>query len=150
MENRRVYDYTTFSSDKKKKNKNFDTDMNFSCELREIDIDLYNKPKELKDINSSECEIDYVARIISGKTGISTIEFSISSIELEIKVDNHPDEDNEYEIDIIPGKDIDVSNVIISKGDILTPSEPTKIEIDMANSMEPKEFRINVIFGHDR
>lgn len=148
MEKRRVYDYSTFSSNKNK-NLNFNTDMNFTVEISSIDVDIFNKPKELEDIKNIECEIDYSVRVQSNKTGISTIDFLVTSIELEIVSDNN-EEDIDYEIDILPGKNTDIENIVSVKADILIPSEPTKIEIDMGKSMDPKDFRIQVIFGHDK
>jgi len=148
MEKRRVYDYGTFAS-RKKKDKSFNTDMNFSVDVASMDLDIFNKPKELENIISVECEIDYSARVLSGNSGISTIDFLVSSIELEVKTENSGEE-KEYEIDILPGKNTEAENIIPVKADILIPSEPTKVEIDMNKSMNPKDFRIKVIFGNDR
>jgi len=146
---RKVNDYSTFSSNKKK-NKNFNTDMEFTAEVRYIDLDIHNRPTELTNVSSIECEIDYKARILTGESGIDAIEFAVSTIELEFMVDNHPHKNKEIEIDIIAGKNISQESIVPISGDIPVPSAPTRVEVDMAKSMNPKDFKITVFFGQDR
>lgn len=142
----RVFDYNSFAS---KRSKSFNTNMSFTCEVMQVDIDLYNPPEELKNISTLDCEIDYEVGVISSKTGISGIDFIVKSIELIIMVDSHPDPDSEYEIDIIPGKNCQVGDIICQKGDRIVPSDPSRIEIDMCGSILPKDFKIKVTFGSD-
>ena len=142
----RVFDYNSFAS---KKVKSFNTNMTFSCDVRQIDIDLYNLPEELKNMSSVNCEVDYEVAVISSKTGISDIDFLVRSIELDVMVDSHPDPDLEYEIDVLPGKNCQAESIICEKGDRIVPSDPTRIEIDMCGSILPKDFKIKVTFGSD-
>jgi len=123
--------------------------MTFSCDVRQIDVDLYNVPEELRNISSVDCEVEYEISVISSKTGISDIGFIVREIELEIKVDSHPDPDTEYEIDILPGKNCQNESIICEKGDRLIPSDPSRVEIDMGGSILPRDFRVKVTFGSD-
>jgi len=142
----RVFDYNSFASGRVK---SFNTNMTFSCDVRQIDVDLYNVPEELRNISSVDCEVEYEISVISSKTGISDIGFIVREIELEIKVDSHPDPDTEYEIDILPGKNCQNESIICEKGDRLIPSDPSRVEIDMGGSILPRDFRVKVTFGSD-
>lgn len=143
----RVYDYQSFSS---KKDKSFNTNMEFSSELKYIDIDIFNRPSDLEDLNGIECEIDYSVGVNTSKTGIDSLSFDVRSIELELMKDNYPSEDIEYEIDLIPGKNIPKENIRYVIENVVIPSDPTRIEVDMNKSMEPKDFSITITFGTDR
>ena len=143
----RVYDYQAFAS---KKDKSFNTNMEFSADLKYIDIDIFNRPEELENINGIECEIDYAVGVNTSKTGIDSLTFEVRSIELELMKDNYPSEDTEYEIDLIPGKNIPRENIKSVIENVVIPSDPTRIEVDMGKSLEPKNFSITVTFGTDR
>ena len=145
----KVFDYESFSANKQK---NYNTNMSFSAELRYVDIDVFNRAKEVEEANSIECEIDYGAYVTTSKTGIDRIDFVVTSIELEFKVDSDKGEkkEMEYEIDIVPNKNIEEGSITCQNGEIIIPSEPSRIEIDMAQSMNPRDFKIVVTFGNDR
>jgi len=143
----RVHDYQEFSS---KKDKSFNTNMEFCSDLKYIDISVFNRPKELENLNGIECEIDYAVGVNSSKTGIDSLSFDIRSIELELMKDNFPSEDIEYEFDLIPGKNIPKENIKYVVENVVIPSDPTRIEVDMNKSSDSKDFLVTVTFGTDR
>ena len=64
--------------------------------------------------------------------------------------DNFPSEDIEYEFDLIPGKNIPKENIKYVVENVVIPSDPTRIEVDMNKSSDSKDFLVTVTFGTDR
>jgi hypothetical protein len=140
----KIYDYAAFSGNSKGNKYN---DYSFCVELKYIDIDIYDRPEEYSDISDAKVFIDYSVDLVVNKYGIEGMRFSVSSVELEFMVDDHPNEDKEFDIDLIPGKTIDFSQLKIETKEILIPSYPTNISINMRKSTDPKNFEITVEFG---
>jgi hypothetical protein len=116
----RIDDYISFSSNKKNRVSN---EFSFSAELGMLDVEIVNRPPEISDVDSLECEIDYKAGIERKKEGIQDLAFSVDSIELEIKVDDYPNGQKEFEFDIVPDATIPLTSVIIQKGTRLVPTD---------------------------
>jgi hypothetical protein len=140
----RIDDYISFSSNKKN---NISNEFSFSAELGLLDVQVVNRPPEISDVDSLECEIEYKAGIERKKGGIQDISFFVESIELEIKVDDYPNEQKEFEFDIVPDATIPIPSVVIQKGTRLVPTDPTFLRIDMRKSMNPKDFKVQILFG---
>ena len=142
----RIYDYGSFSSGK---NKNLSSEMTFTCELAYLDVEVVNRPPEITDVDSLELEIEYQVSIERSKDGIQDLNFKISNMEVEIKVDDYPNDQKEFEFDLAPGENIPLPNIIVRKGSKLIPAQPTFARINMMKSMNTMDFRIEVLFGHD-
>ncbi len=142
----RIYDYGSFSSGK---NKNVSSEMTFTCELAYLDVEVVNRPPEITDVDSLELEIEYQVSIERSKDGIQDLNFKISNMEVEIKVDDYPNDQKEFEFDLAPGENIPLPNIIVRKGAKLIPAQPTFARINMMKSMNTMDFRIEVLFGHD-
>ncbi len=142
----RIYDYGSFSSGK---NKNVSSEMTFTCELAYLDVEVVNRPPEITDVDSLELEIEYQVSIERSKDGIQDLNFKISNMEVEIKVDDYPNDQKEFEFDLAPGENIPLPNIIVRKGSKLIPAQPTFARINMMKSMNTMDFRIEVLFGHD-
>jgi hypothetical protein len=142
----RIHDYVSFDNSKGRR---VSSEYSFSHELGYLDIDLINRPPELVDVDEKECEIEYSVSIGRSKSGIQDLKFQIDNIELELKVDSYPDPPKEYEMDIVPGENIDMSSVLCKKARNLIPCNPTKVVVDMRKSMNPKDFKIDVLFGEN-
>jgi len=142
----RIYDYGSFSSGK---NKNVSSEMTFTCELAYLDVEVVNRPPEITDVDSLELEIEYQVSIERSKDGIQDLNFKISNMEVEIKVDDYPNDQKEFEFDLAPGENIPLPNIIVRKGSKLIPAQPTFAWINMMKSMNTMDFRIEVLFGHD-
>jgi len=141
----RIYDYNSFQDGNKGANPN---DFKFGDEIKYINIDIYNKPEEYEDITDAKVYVEYSTRFIFKKSGIDDIIFSIDSVELEFQVDDYPnDEPKEFDIELIPGKTIDYSQLKAEKEEIIIPSYPDRIEINMNKSTEPRNFQVTVYFG---
>jgi hypothetical protein len=140
----KIYDYAAFSGSSKGAKYN---DYSFGVELKYIDVDIYDRPEEYADISDAKVFIDYSVDLVVNKSGIEGMNFSVSSIELEFMVDDHPNEDKEFDIDLIPGKTIDFSQIKIDTKENIIPSYPTNVSINMRNSTDPKNFEITVEFG---
>lgn len=140
----RIDDYISFSSNKKNRVSN---EFSFSAELGMLDVEVVNRPPEISDVDSLECEIDYKAGIERKKEGIQDLAFSVDSVELEIKVDDYPNGQKEFEFDIVPDATIPLTSVIIQKGTRLVPTDPTFVRVDMRKSMNPKDFKVQILFG---
>lgn len=141
----RIYDYNSFQDGNKGANPN---DFKFGDEIKYINIDIYNKPEEYEDITDAKVYVEYSTRFIFKKSGIDDIIFSIDSVELEFQVDDYPnDEPKEFDIELIPGKTIDYSQLKAEKEEIIIPSYPDRIEINMNKSTEPRNFEVTVYFG---
>lgn len=141
----RISDYSSFSSQKSKK---ISSEHIFTQALNFLDIELVNRPPELADVDSAECEIEYEVGIDRVKSGIVDLSFSITNIEMDLGVDDYPNEQKEFEFDIVPGENIDHTSVFCRKMEKLIPCEPTKIRIDMKKSMNTQDFKIEVFFGN--
>jgi hypothetical protein len=83
------------------------------------------------------------------KSGLRGINFVIKEIELELKVDDYPNDPLEFEFDIVPGENIEYNSVVVKRMEKLIPSSPSLIRIDMKKSMNVKDFKIEVYFGSD-
>ena len=68
-------------------------------------------------------------------------------MELDFEIDDYPNDTREFDIDLIPGRNIDYNQISIDKGEVLIPSYPKSVKIDMGKSTDAKNFKINVVFG---
>jgi hypothetical protein len=142
----RIQDYSLFSNQKKKVSS---TDYSFTAELDYINVNIIGRPAEISDVDDIKCEIEYEVAIERKKGGIEDIQFKINLIELEIKVDDYPNENKEFEFDIVPGENVDFNSVQAKKMERIIPSYPSSILIDMRKSMNVGDFKIDVYFGSD-
>lgn len=142
----RIYDYGSFNS---AKNKRTSSELSFTCELGYLEVEVVNRPPEISDVDSLECEIDYQVSVERTKEGIQDLSFKIDNIELEIKVDDYPKDQKEFEFDIVPGENLPFQNLKIMKGDKLIPSQPTFLRVNMMKSMNVMDFRVDILFGKD-
>jgi hypothetical protein len=140
----RIQDYGSFSVQKKK---NFTSEYTFTSSLGFLDVKIVNRPPELSNIDDLECEIEYEAQIERKKDGIQDINFKVNLIELEVKVDDFPNDPREFEFDIVPGENIDNNYFVIKKEERLIPSKPSFLHIDMRKSMKIGDFKIDIHFG---
>lgn len=145
----KIYDYTAFSENNSngKKIGGGINDYSFGWELKYVDIDLYDRPEEYEEINDCKAFIEYSVDLIVKKGGIDGITFSLNSIELEFEVDDYPNGIKEFDIDLIPGKTIDYSQLKNEVSDSPIPTYPEKLEINMNKSTDPRNFDITVYFG---
>lgn len=143
----RVEDYNTYISGK---SKNFTSENYFITDLKYTDIFITGNPPEIQDVDDSKCEIEYEALVSRNSRGIDGIEFKIRKIELEIKVDDYPNEQKSFEFEIQPEINIDPALVVVDPLEYIIPTYPTSIKIDMRKSMEVKDFRVTVEFGRDQ
>jgi hypothetical protein len=142
----RVEDYNSYISGK---NKNFSNENYFVMDLKYTDITIDGLPPEIKDIDDAKCEIEYQAVVSRNKRGIDGIEFQVLKIELEIQVDDYPNDPKSFELEINPGVNIDSALVVVEPLDYIIPTYPKEIKIDMRKSMDVKDFRVVVEFGRD-
>ena len=141
----RIYDYNSFQDGNRGANPN---EFKFGSEIKYIDIDIHNQPEEYDDITDARVFVEYSTRFIFKKSGIDDVIFNIDSIELEFQVDDYPnDEPKEFDIDLIPGKTIDYSQIKCESQDIIIPTYPDRIEINMNKLTEPRNFDVTVYFG---
>ena len=142
----KIYDYSAFSSSKKGSSRG---DYSFGTELKYIEIDLFNRPDEYSELADSKAFIEYSIDLIIKKAGIEDFVFNIGLIELEFSVDDYPNEPKQFDIDLIPGKTIDYSQLNVEKLANVIPTYPNNLSIDMNKSTDPKNFKITVSFGND-
>lgn len=142
----RIDDYNTYLAGK---NKNFTNEHYFVCDLKYTDIIVRNNPPEMMDIDDSKCEVEYEAVVSRNKMGIDGIEFRIHKIELEVKVDDYPNEPKSFEFEIEPGINVDLNHVVPEVLSHVIPTYPRQITIDMRKSMEVKDFMVIVEFGRE-
>jgi hypothetical protein len=140
----RIQDYGSFNVQKKK---NFTSEYTFTSNLGFLEVKIVNRPPELTNIDGVECEIEYEAQIERKKDGIQDINFKVNLIELELEVDDYPNEAKEFEFDIVPGENIDNNFFLIKKEEKLIPSKPSFLHIDMRKSMNVGDFKIAIHFG---
>lgn len=143
----RIYDYNAFSSSNKSGQQR--GDYNFGAELKYIDIDIHNRPEEYAELEDAKAFIEYSVNIGIKKEGIASLDFTINSVELEFTVSDYPNPVKEFDIDLIPGKTIDIGQVLEERESSLIPTYPTKLNIDMNGSTDPKKFNVTVYFGTD-
>ena len=142
----RIYDYSAFSSSKKGSSRG---DYSFGAELKYIEIDLFNRPDEYSEIDDIKAFIEYSIDLIVKKSGIEDFVFNVGLIELEFSVDDYPNGSKQFDIDLIPGKTIDYSQLNIEKLSSVIPTYPNNLIIDMNKSTNPRNFKITVSFGND-
>ena len=88
--------------------------------------------------------------LIVKKAGIDDFIFNVNLIELEFSVDDYPnDEPKRFDIDLIPGKTVDYSQINADKLSNVIPTYPNNLSIDMNKSTDPRKFKITVSFGND-
>lgn len=142
----RVEDYNSYISGK---SKNFTNENYFVANLKYTDIMIKGNPPEMIDVDDAKCEVEYEAIVSRNKMGIDGIDFRILKIELEISVDDYPNEPKKFEFEIEPGINIDPALVIADPLDFIIPTYPKEISIDMRKSMDVKDFKVIVEFGRD-
>lgn len=142
----RIDDYNSYISGK---DRNFSNENYFVADMKYTDILIKGNPPELMDVDDSKCEIEYEAIVSRNKRGIDGIEFRVLKIELEINVDDYPNEPKTFEFEIEPGINIDPALVIADPMDYIIPTYPQQIIIDMRKSMDVKDFKVIVEFGRD-
>ena len=142
----RIDDYNSYISGK---DRNFSNENYFVADMKYPDILIKGNPPELMDVDDSKCEIEYEAIVSRNKRGIDGIEFRVLKIELEINVDDYPNEPKTFEFEIEPGINIDPALVIADPMDYIIPTYPQQIIIDMRKSMDVKDFKVIVEFGRD-
>jgi hypothetical protein len=142
----RVEDYNSYISGK---DKNFSNEHYFISDLKYTDIIVRGNPPQIKDVDDAKCEVEYEAIVTRNKRGIDGIDFRIHKIELELVVDDYPNDKKTFEFEIQPGINIDPGLVIPDILSFVVPTYPRQIIIDMRKSMEVKDFKITVEFGRD-
>lgn len=142
----RVYDYGSFTYAKREAPRG---EYKFGTEIKYIDIDIHNRPKEYQNIDDSKAFVEYSVILDIKKNGITDIQFSVNNIEFEFTVDDHPNPVKEFDIDLIPGRTIDIGQMHVDHKEYKIPTQPTKLEIDMNGSTDPKKFDVIVYFGSD-
>ena len=141
----RIYDYNQFSS---KKNR-IGGDYTFGQDLKSMDIDLYNRPDDWQDLDDYKAFVEYSVDVEVRKSGIEGLMFRINMIELEFTVDDYPNESKEFDFDLVPGKNIDFSQLEANPLEYVIPTYPSNLTIDMNKSTEPIKWKITVSFGND-
>jgi hypothetical protein len=141
----RIYDYNQFSSKKSR----IGGDFTFGQELLYTEIDIFNRPEEWSDLDDKKAFVEYSVDVEVRKSGIEGLQFRINLIELEFSVDDDPNPHKEFDFDLLPGKNVDFSQLEADTKDFIIPSYPSNLEIDMNKSTEPVKWKIKVSFGHD-
>jgi hypothetical protein len=141
----RIYDYNQFSS---KKNR-IGGDYTFGQDLKSMDIDLFNRPDDWQDLDDYKAFIEYSVDVEVKKSGIEGLMFRINMVELEFTVDDYPNESKEFDFDLVPGKNIDFSQLEANPLEYVIPTYPSNLTIDMNKSTEPIKWKITVSFGND-
>jgi hypothetical protein len=142
----RIYDYGAFTYAKKEGPRG---EYSFGTGIEYIDIDIHNRPKEYQDIINSKAFVEYSVNLDITKKGISDVTFSIKNVELEFSVDDHPNPTKDFDIDLIPGRTIDIGQMHVEYKEYKIPTYPSKLEIDMNASTDPKKFDVTIHFGSD-
>lgn len=142
----RIEDYNSYTAGK---SKNFSSENYFVAEMGYLNIVITGNPPEILDVDDASCEIEYEAIVSRNKSGIDGIDFRILKIELEIKVDDYPNDTKDFEFEINPGVNIDPALVIAEPLDHIIPTYPRIIRIDMRKSMDVKDFKVVVEFGKE-
>jgi len=142
----RVEDYNSYFAGK---NKNFSNEHYFISSLGYTDIVVVGNPPEITNVDDAKCEIEYEAVVSRNTKGIDGIDFKIHRIELEISVDDYPNDKKTFDFEIEPEVNINPAMVMPDPLEYILPTYPTQIKIDMRKSMEVKDFKIIVSFGKD-
>jgi hypothetical protein len=142
----RIEDYNSYISGK---SKNFSSENYFVIEMGYLDITILGNPPEMIDVDDAKCEIEYEAIVSRNKAGIDGIDFRVLKVELEVQVDDYPNEAKTFEFEIQPGINIDPALVIAEPLDHIIPTYPKGIKIDMRKSMDVKDFKVIIEFGKD-
>jgi hypothetical protein len=142
----RVEDYNSYIAGK---DKNFSNEHYFISDLKYTDIIVKGNPPQIQDVEDAKCEVEYEAIVARNNRGIDGIDFRIHKIELELSVDDYPNDKKTFEFEIQPGINIDPGLVIPDILSFVVPTYPRQITIDMRKSMEVKDFKIVVEFGRD-
>jgi len=142
----RVEDYNSYFAGK---NKNFSNEHYFISSLGYTDIVVVGNPPEITNVDDAKCEVEYEAIVSRNTKGIDGIDFKIHRIELEIAVDDYPNDKKTFDFEIEPEININPAMVIPIPLENILPTYPTQIKIDMRKSMEVKDFKIMVSFGKD-
>ena len=142
----RVEDYNGYIAGK---DKNFSNEHYFISDLKYTDISIKGNPPEIQEVDDAKCEVEYEAIVTRNKRGIDGIDFKIHKIELELSVDDYPNDKKTFEFEIQPGINIDPGLVIPDILSFVVPTYPQQITIDMRKSMEVKDFKVVVEFGRD-
>lgn len=142
----RIYDYGAFTHAKKEAPRG---EYKFGTTIKYIDIDIHNRPKEYENIEDSKAFVEYSVNLDIRKNGIENIDFSIGGIELEFTTDDHPNPVKEFDVDLIPGRTIDIGQMHVEHKEHKIPTYPSKLEINMNGSTDPKKFDVTVYFGSD-
>ena len=142
----RVEDYNSYISGK---DKNFSDEHYFICDLKYTDIIIKGNPPQIQDVDDAKCEVEYEAIVSKNKRGIDGIDFKIHKIELELSVDDYPNDKKTFEFEVEPGVNINPDLVIPDVLSFVVPTFPRQITVDMRKSMEVKDFKIIVEFGRD-
>lgn len=143
----KIYDYLAFNHNK---GNGTPGAYNFECEIKYIDIDISGKPEEYDELSDAKIYLEYSVELIFKKAGIDSAIFRVNSIELEFEVDDYPNGIKEFDVDLIPGKTIDFSQIRTEENENLIPTFPEKVEIDMRKSTDPRNWDIVVYFGFNR
>ena len=143
----RIYDYTAFSGNSRKGGNS--NDYSFGIDMKYVDIDIFVKPEEYEELSDCKAFIEYSVDLIIKRGGIDSLIFNVNSIEFEFTVDDYPNGSKEFDIDLIPGKTVDYSQIKTEVHDSAIPTYPDKLEINMNKSTDPKNFDITVYFGND-
>ena len=142
----RVEDYNSYFAGK---NKNFSNEHYFISSLGYTDISVLGNPPEITNVDDAKCEIEYEAVVARNTKGIDGIDFKIHRIEIEISVDDYPNDKKTFDFEIDPGININPAMVMVNPLEYIVPTYPTQITIDMRKSMEVKDFKITVNFGKE-
>jgi len=140
----RIYDYSSFSSSNTGSSRG---EYAFGLPLKYVDIDIYNRPDEYANIEDAKVFIEYSVNLEVQKECIAGINFLVNSVELEFSVDDYPNPIKQFDIDLIPGKTIDIGQMKSDIGENPIPTNPTGIKINMNMSTDPKKFDVIVSFG---
>ena len=143
----KIYDYLSFND---KKGAGIPGAYNFEDKLKYIDIDIFGKPEEYEELNDASLHLSYSVQLILKKSGIDMLIFTVTDMELEFEVDDYPNENKQFDVDLIPGKTIDFSQIKTEEGSTLIPTYPDKAEIDMKKSTNPRNWEITIHFGSNR
>lgn len=139
----RIYDYLAFND----KKGGIPGAYNFECELKYVQLDIFGKPEEYEDLSDAKIHLDYSVQLFVKKTGIDSVVFTINGIELEFQIDDYPNGVKEFDVDLIPGKTVDFSQLKTEENENLIPTHPEKAEINMRKSTDPRNWEITVFFG---
>ena len=143
----RIYDYGSFSASKTGANRN---EYTFGIPLKYIEIDIHGRPEEYQEISDIKAFVDYSVKLDVKKEGIAGLDFTINSIELEFSVDDYPNPTKDFDLDLIPGRTIDIGQLHIGSTEFKIPTYPSKLDINMNGFTDPKKFDVTVYFGGDQ